>query len=387
MSLTEKLLEVAAGQKNVYDAGIYDAGYHNGHEDGYETGYTEGEEEGYNEGYSEGYEAGGSGLEGIVITDNRARLQYFYEDLNDWEYFRWEYNEDYGGDVPIENEDLETVDLPFPKGTKNIKNFSYFANVKVSVWDSTSDMGVPARIFTGVLDVAGATFLSYAFTDCRWLEDSGQIVNTSNVQHFGSMYSNCYKLKTVCEMDLSGATDVDYMFSSCYELENVPLKNIPALAAYRGMFSNCKKLKNLPALDLSKAYGFNNMFSGCESLETAPENIGKVNSANLSLSSMFSGCKSLKTIPTITLNANASYTSAFYNCSALENLTIAGVIGQNNFDVSYSPLLTHDSLMSIINHLQKKTSGTYKLKLGATNLAKLTEEEKLMITNKGWQVS
>lgn len=85
------------------------------------------------------------------------------------------------------------------------------------------------------------------------------------------------------------------------------------------------------------------------------------------------------------------YTNTFQNCKYLENLTISGTIGQNGFDVSTSSLLTHDSLMSIINALQDKTSDTngtsWVCTLGTDNLAKLTDAEKAIATNKGWSLA
>lgn len=48
--------------------------------------------------------------------------------------------------------------------------------------------------------------------------------------------------------------------------------------------------------------------------------------------------------------------------------------------------LTHDSLMVIINGLQTVTT-TQKLTLGSTNLAKLTEADKKIATDKGWTLA
>jgi hypothetical protein len=81
-------------------------------------------------------------------------------------------------------------------------------------------------------------------------------------------------------------------------------------------------------------------------------------------------------------------TSWFRSDTGLENLTIEGTIGQNGFNVQWSTKLTHDSLMSIINALADKsadTSGTtWKVTLGTTNIAKLTQEECDIASNKGW---
>ena len=86
-------------------------------------------------------------------------------------------------------------------------------------------------------------------------------------------------------------------------------------------------------------------------------------------------------------DGSTAFDSTFYKCTYLENLTIEGAIGQNGFDVQWSPL-THDSLMSIINALADKsgTSGTWTVTLGSTNKAKLTEAELLIAENKGWTV-
>lgn len=50
-------------------------------------------------------------------------------------------------------------------------------------------------------------------------------------------------------------------------------------------------------------------------------------------------------------------------------------------------LLTHESLLNILNTLQEKTSGTFTCTLGTTNLEKLTDEEKAIATEKGWTLA
>ena len=47
--------------------------------------------------------------------------------------------------------------------------------------------------------------------------------------------------------------------------------------------------------------------------------------------------------------------------------------------------LTHQSLLNALNGLYDLTGGTSQtLTLGSTNLAKLTDEEKAIATNKNW---
>ena len=96
----------------------------------------------------------------------------------------------------------------------------------------------------------------------------------------------------------------------------------------------------------------------------------------------FYNAEKLVTIRKLIVKEGAGYTSCFIGCAALENITIEGVIGKN-FDISDSPKLTHESLMSIIDHL-KDTKSTLTLTIGSENLAKLTDAEKAIATEKGW---
>jgi hypothetical protein len=95
-------------------------------------------------------------------------------------------------------------------------------------------------------------------------------------------------------------------------------------------------------------------------------------------------------------NITIKVTDKLTNCSnmiaanTITNLTFTAdsVIACNGLNVSSCTGLTHDSLMSIINALQKKSSGTWTLTLGTTNLAKLTDAEKAIATHqKGWSLA
>lgn len=57
-----------------------------------------------------------------------------------------------------------------------------------------------------------------------------------------------------------------------------------------------------------------------------------------------------------------------------------------NLDIHYSTKFTREALLEIIGNLKTVTS-TKKLTMGATNLAKLTEEDKAIATNKGWTLA
>lgn len=108
------------------------------------------------------------------------------------------------------------------------------------------------------------------------------------------------------------------------------------------------------------------------------------------LSSIFSGCTVLKTIRKIIFSESNTFYNPFNGCTALENITVGGTIGQNGLSFQWSPNLTHDSLMSIINALADKsgdTSGTaWKLTIGAENCDKLSAEDFYIAWEKGWEI-
>lgn len=91
----------------------------------------------------------------------------------------------------------------------------------------------------------------------------------------------------------------------------------------------------------------------------------------------------------IKVSEKTTYSGTFDRCPALEKLTVMGTIGQNGFNVSSSTKLTKDSLMGIMSAVKdyKNSTTTYTITLGNDNLAKLTDEEKAIATQKGWTLA
>jgi hypothetical protein len=159
-------------------------------------------------------------------------------------------------------------------------------------------------------------------------------------------------------------------------------------------FTGCRNLKileskyfdysNLRVYPTSEYSGNYYTFQICSNLERI-EDIGIPASY---YSRTYFNLGKLKTIDAMYVREDTLIANAFHYDYELENLTVIGVIGQNGFDVSYSSKLTHDSLMSIINALKdysEDTSGkTWLVTLGSANVAKLTEDELQIISDKGW---
>ena len=104
---------------------------------------------------------------------------------------------------------------------------------------------------------------------------------------------------------------------------------------------------------------------------------------------MFGSCTKLVAIPKLILEGTvSSWANAFIACNSLEEIEFEGVI-DNNIDFLSCQKLVYKSLMNIIEHLKdfSDTTTTRTLTLGTENLAKLTDTEKAIATQKGWTLA
>ena len=176
------------------------------------------------------------------------------------------------------------------------------------------------------------------------------------------------------------------MFQGCKNLKTAPYVDISNANSTESMFIICNSLISIPLLDTSKVTDMTNMFRSCESLTSIPQlDTHSVRNMNF----MFAFCSNLESVPLLdTSHINNHMTSTFNGCSNLKNL--GGFRGLfNDLNLSYCPLLTHDSLMNVINEVADETGSsiTHRLILGDVNLSKLTDEDKAIATNKNWTLS
>ena len=124
-------------------------------------------------------------------------------------------------------------------------------------------------------------------------------------------------------------------------------------------------------------------FWGCSNIKEIfiPDDVQKING------DVFYGCESLRTIniPNTILTVAPT---AFKTCSNLEFVSLADDFNANNLNLSVSTKYSHDTILSWLNALADRTGLTaYTLTIGATNLAKLTEDEKKIATDKNWNLA
>lgn len=104
----------------------------------------------------------------------------------------------------------------------------------------------------------------------------------------------------------------------------------------------------------------------------------------------FANAISLKRIPKLVFDGATSVDNMFENAPELEELNCEGELDINGLNLQWSINLSKASILSLLNILYDysgDTSGTvWSVTLGAENLAKLTDEEKQIAYDKGWNL-
>ena len=159
---------------------------------------------------------------------------------------------------------------------------------------------------------------------------------------------------------------LDATKSAYYLFNNYKGTNVEDLISYadtsnvdymRCMFYQAIKLITIPRLDTSKVTNMSFMFYGCYALTSIPQlDTSKVTD----MSEIFSGCNKLTSI---------------------------GVYGFTRSVNISSTALGHDAIVAFLNQAGTAYNSSQKITMGSTKLALLSDEEKAIATNKGWQLA
>ena len=202
--------------------------------------------------------------------------------------------------------------------------------------------------------------------------------------------------------DTSKVTDMDYMLGDCGVLKSLDLSswNTSAVTTITGMFSSCDDLTSLYGIenfDTSKVTKMNSTFSGCRKLTSLDLSNWNTSSV-IDTSYMFSYNIALTSInlsnwdTSKVTNVYSMFGTSFSNLSKLTNLDMTNAIlpkiNLTEWGLNYCNALTVDSLVSVLNALQQLDEGTsYTCTIGSDNLAKLSDTQKAIATNKGWTLN
>ena len=198
-----------------------------------------------------------------------------------------------------------------------------------------------------------ALFKNYSKSSIDFIKN----LDTSNVTSMNGMFNTCQFLTEIPFFDTGNVTNMGSMFNGGYNLKKVPLLNTSKVTNMYNMFNYCKVIEEIPLFDTSNVTNMGYMFCVCYALKTIPAfNVSNVTS----MAQMFSYASNLKTI-------------LMYGMKV-------------NFDISASTRFEREDLIVILNNLAT-VSTTQTLKMGTTNLNKLTDEDKMIAINKGWTLA
>lgn len=293
-----------------------------------------------------------------------------------------------------------------------------------------------ANVVDGKIHDAQYLFYEGARNDCI----EGLIKLCENITNCKYMFYNCQDLTEldISSLDTSNVIDMENMFYYCNGLIELDVSNFDTnnVTNMKNMFYRCTKLQKLDLsnFNTSKVTDMTYMFNYCENLqELDVSNFDTSNVTNMYY--MFYGCSGLTKIDVSNFNTSkVKNASCMFNGNNFTSLDLSNfnfesvnniydIIANNKFltnfksfknlgkgytrktnnyssyklNLSTNTSLTKDSLLDVINNLYDLnlsynvagggTLYTQSLSLGSTNLAKLTEEEIAIATNKGWNVS
>ena len=249
-------------------------------------------------------------------------------------------------------------------------------------------------------DTSEVTDTSYMFHSCR--ATTFPSLNISKVANAFYMFYQCSNMTTTPSIDLSNVQDCESVFRSCSSLTTCEISDFSNATNIDGLFANCSKLTNIPSqLITPKVTDTGFMFYQCSALTTAPE----MNTSNVTImTKMFYDCNKLTTVPLYDTSKVTNMQEMFYfdynletvpafDCTNVTNMqyiftscrNLKSILMTNigvNLDISASTKFEREDLLVILNNLKTVTSNK-KLTMGATNLAKLTDEDKAIAINKG----
>lgn len=216
------------------------------------------------------------------------------------------------------------------------------------------------------------------------------IIEGQNINNLYA-FSYCKRLLFVPKEIKTTNSNCSAYFAYCSRLLfiDIPTTIMQANDYINNMFYECTSLLICKNLDIRQNKDYQYYFYNCKNLEE----VYGTSTGGGKYNNMFNGCSSLKKIEGIEFdftNCTSSFAhlnSMFNGCSSLEEVRFKeNTLNIGGLNLSSCTSLSHNSLLSIINACAQVTE-TQTLTLGADNLAKLSEEEKAIATNKGWTLA
>ena len=319
-----------------------------------------------------------AGLKAIGWTDDAVNYYKYNNYAYPWEADNYKVS-DANKQIVINNKsDIETY--------KDNPDFQYCPMFDTSAETSISFDKCKYLKAIPQLDTHNITYMANALSYCPSLTSIPQL-DTSKVTDMSNMFEKCSSLTSIPQLDTSKVTSMTNMFAECSSLTSVPLFDTSNVTLMNNMFHNCKSLITIPKLNTSKVTNMSQMTTGCKSLTSFPQLDTR---SATDMGYIFYGCNALTSVPRLDATSLTFNNNMFgYSWSSLNKFTDFGGLTNLKIDLDLSPCpnLTKESLLNVFNEAADVTASPKKMTLGSTNLAKLTDADKAIATNKGWTLA
>ena len=351
-----------------------------------------------------------TGVDGFDIVEVNVPEKTFKTTIVTKQYTE---NGNYSIATPDGYDGISDVNLTVNVPEKNTFNFNQLDNVTFHTNGTTLDLtGLDTGTFTSMknmfyrcekittldvshFDTSNVTNMSGMFAVCDMLTalDISNF-NTSQVTDMSKMFANTgLKALDLTTFDTSNVNNMESMFYNSNRLESLNVSNLNTakVTDMSKMFHGIKTTSlDLSSFDTSKVSDMSEMFGWCSnivSLDLSHFNVSNVTS----MRNMFDYCGKL-----ISLNisnwimSNVTDVYEMFNAISLIETIVCDGLQLPDIDLSYialnsCPKLTVDSIVGLLNALPNTTHNR-SFQIGQTNIAKLSDDQKAIATNKGWQL-
>ena len=183
------------------------------------------------------------------------------------------------------------------------------------------------------------TSLKNFFYNCTSLETiSGlEYLNTANITDMGSMFQDCYNLKSLdlTKFDTKNVSSMYFMFYNCPNLTSLDLTNFNTknVKNMNGMFGDCTHLTSLDITNFNtqKVSNMRNMFLGCSNLTSL--DLTNFNTAKVTdMHGMFNGCSALISLDLTNFNtAEVRNMNRMFNMLDKSSTALTTIYVSDNF--------------------------------------------------------
>lgn len=257
----------------------------------------------------------------------------------------------------VNKSDAKNVDLTMisPKNETSLQELFYnntnLIHINASNWD-TSNITSLRSTFGGMKNLKSVDLSDW---------------NVSNVTTFYALFDTCSNLKTidVSKWNTSSAANMGWMFNNnslnTLDVSNFNTSNVTHMYA---IFSGCHSITRLDVsnFDTSNVLDFARAFSYwdnvCEELNISGLNLTRVTSIDY------------------------AFLSTNFKVIRSDGLRFPN-IDMSKIGLTFSTALTAESIVGLLNALPQSDKG-YLFQIGSNNIAKLSDEQKAIATDKGW---